>query len=201
MSPIIVKEYQAGESAAHIARKYSVDFSTIVAALVRAGIPRRKAGGSPKPITHQFRDEVVDLFVNQKKTKTQIASLLKTGYGRVSLALTTANIDSSMRHGTTHHAWKGGRFAHHGYVYRLVDSADPMFAMANQMGYVLEHRLIMALFLGRPLSEHETVHHVSGDKTDNRLENLQLRTGRHGKGVVHRCRDCGSTNIESTTLN
>lgn len=201
LSPVIVEEYQAGESTAQIARRHHLDFSTIVAVLNRAGILRRKAGGRAKPITKEFRDEVVRLFVDQKKRKQQIAFLLKTSYGRVNQALKAANIDSSIRHGTTHHAWKGGRFTHHGYVYQLVANDDPMFGMANNMGYVLEHRLTMARFLGRPLDEHETVHHINGNKTDNRLENLQLRNGRHGKGVVHRCRDCGSTNIESTKLN
>jgi hypothetical protein len=32
------------------------------------------------------------------------------------------------------------------------------------------------------------------------IENLQLRHGRHGKGKVMRCCDCGSTNIISDTL-
>jgi hypothetical protein len=48
--------------------------------------------------------------------------------------------------------------------------------------YVYEHRKVVEEFLGRPLRREETVHHKNGNRQDNRLENLELWSSRHGKG-------------------
>lgn len=89
--------------------------------------------------------------------------------------------------GADNYMWKGGRsISSHGYVLIRV-GADHHLAAVN--GYAYEHRVIAEKKLGRRLKNDELIHHLNGDRTDNRPDNLEIVLGVAGHKVCHRKKD------------
>lgn len=89
-------------------------------------------------------------------------------------------------------SWCKGKKFHHkkGRQIRTIDPRGyvlifhPTHPHADCRGYIYEHRLIMEQHIGRYLTNREVVHHKNGNKTDNRIENLQLLT-KEGHASLH----------------
>lgn len=86
------------------------------------------------------------------------------------------------------------RMDSHGYPYIF----EPTFSADRQWsglpkGWHFEHRVVMSRTLGRPFQRDEHVHHINGDKTDNRPENLRVLSRQahktlHNDEIAHKLR-------------
>lgn len=83
-------------------------------------------------------------------------------------SLCNAHFDQMRRTGTLlpiHHrrVREGWTRNSSGYITRQIDGIS-----------YYQHRVAMEEHLGRPLLKHENIHHVNGDRADNRIENLEI---------------------------
>jgi hypothetical protein len=84
--------------------------------------------------------------------------------------------------------WK--RWRKHGDPTKIVNvgrhvSPDGYVKVPDRSGRgrsILEHRLVMENHLGRQLLPVENVHHINGNRSDNRIDNLELWNTRQPKG-------------------
>ena len=178
-----------GMSSNDIARHFDVTPQAVCNKIKKLGIPRRPSFDNL--VGKKFGKLTVmrDAGRNQKgsvlwfchcdcgKTAVTITSLLKSGATKSCGCLVAES--ARLRKGAKHPSYKGGKTNKEGYV-QILDHGHPN---ANKRGRVLEHVFVMAKHLGRPIMRGETIHHKNGIRNDNRIENLELRTGQHGAGA------------------
>jgi transposase-like protein len=188
----VVQLYQDGLNVLQVAQELGLGQGTAYRILQRNGITLRNPNFAETPEII----ETIRQMCNQGIGIREIAKRFNVSTSPIQRIMQENGIESSFGIGEKHQSWKGGRrIDSKGYVLVWVDPQDPMAVMAIADNMVREHRLVMAREIGRPLKPYETVHHINGDRTDNRIENLQLRKGNHGNGQVYCCADCGSRNI------
>lgn len=197
----VVEMYLSGMFAREVADVTGISKTTILSILERQGVQRRKGKGYILTLEQQCR--VAEMYLSGM-TLIEIAEVFGTCRRTIETVLDRQGV--ARRNYRERENFKGFYISDQGYMYVIPSDEDVRLGLAGRSKgkdcYVLEHRLVMARILGRPLKPWpiETVHHINGIRTDNRSENLQLRQGNHGTGHACRCLDCGSENTEAIPL-
>jgi hypothetical protein len=189
----IVAEYRAGKSIYRLARDTGFKPVTVRKKLADAGVRIRPAH---RPVRGTALEAAI-LRLYPKHSQEAIGRRLGVGQAVVSRILRAHGMETNpMAVGKNHGRWKGGRYVSpYGYVLIKTPDDHPFAVMRGANGYTMEHRLVLAETLGRPLLPTEQVHHRDGNKQNNAPENLSLRQRQHGAGQHWRCADCGGRNI------
>lgn len=197
----MAERYLAGESYMALGRAFGCHPGNVRSIIQHRGVQSRPLGLEDDP---GLDDAIREMRkADESVSCSTMAKRLGVTRHRVMQRARALGFEGPLvRRGPKSNLWTGGRLQHKssGYVYVWVHPEHPLRSMATFSGHVAEHRLVMAQSLGRLLTSAESVHHINGVKTDNRLENLQLRKGNHGKGVVMACLDCGSHNVGAVPI-
>jgi DNA-binding CsgD family transcriptional regulator/uncharacterized protein (DUF1330 family) len=191
----VVRLYEGGLDGGEIAERYGVNRVTVIHYLRLHGVEIRKRGhGLDGPTKRLLGKAQCDELVRRYRlgaTSRELAEHFDVS--KSTILNTLRRLGEPRREPARPRSER--LFKEDGYVLRYMDPDDPMASMRTYRDYVLEHRLVMARHLGRPLLRTETVHHINGERADNRIENLELHQGRHGAGQCLECADCGSRNL------
>lgn len=113
-------------------------------------------------ITQEEEDSIYELYLTGVKPKV-ISKMLDRSDSVVYRTLHERGIEFKIGRPKT-----GWRLNSDGYVVSTYQRPD------GRWGCMLQHVLVMEEHLGRALVKGENVHHKNGDRSDNRIENLEL---------------------------
>ncbi len=204
----VCERYLAGESASELAISYGRSHHTITRVLRKNDVSIRntRMGNFTDEekllILGEWENGVALRLIREKyQTSVPILKQLIGGAGY--------NLNREAKLGPKNHQWRGGRrVSSQGYILVWADPNHPFYESMSQgktdrtgARYFSKHRIVMAEFLNRSLEAREQVHHMDGNRSNNEIENLQLRTtGNHGPGQCAKCKNCGSQEIEYLKL-
>ena len=137
-------------------------------------------------------------------TRPEIVVMLGVSNTTIGEWLTAAGFSAPWRRDNDVIGYGALRVGARGYLNRAVRPTYWLWDMSMKCGggrrYIFEHRRVMAEHLGRLLMPEETVHHLNGDITDNRIENLELHSSAHGAGQRWVCANCGCSDRKAVSL-
>ena len=132
---------------------------------------------------HQYCSRLCSWPYYKSEEFSKTMSLAEIGVKRLGVkrSIETRKKIGLAKQGSKHWNWNGGKIIKIGYI--LIK--NPNHPFANSKGYVREHRLVMEKYLGRGLLPKEIIHHINGDKKDNRIENLMLFANKGEHIIFH----------------
>ena len=154
---------------------------TVAKILRENGIDTYKNGRLKSKTTHGMSDEEFKKFLIREYksglTQREIADKLSVSAACITKYFKKYGIKtrtkSELASGNKNPNWHGGkRTVKEGYV--LVYAPD--HPNCHKDGTMYEHQIIMEKHIGRLLKKDEVVHHINGNRSDNRIENLMLLT-------------------------
>jgi DNA-binding CsgD family transcriptional regulator len=177
--------YEKGYTNYQLAEMAGVNPTTMFRALKKLGVKMRKKGVigiglSRKFVRSKQREEEINniaAFYKSGLSLTQTAEKLGISIGAVRYSLKIVGVSGRPpqcgigkkpvhvgKFGADNPNYKGG----------IVEDKDGYIRVLGDGNRKLQHRIIAESVLGRPLRNHEVVHHINGDKKDNRNKNLLI---------------------------
>lgn len=142
------------------------------------------------------RNDIPKMYIEGKLSPGEISKIVHLSRGAIwsvllhkGIKLRTAKEAEKIRYpngrfGKYSPRWKGGRRPG-GFEGKYIIVYAPNNPNATKDGYIMEHRLVMEKHLKRYLKPTEFVHHINGDKKDNRIKNLELMVSKKEHSHKH----------------